>query len=49
MSDVQTKLRFIDGVLQGDSAEPGLPGQTQIDLVFVDGLLDHVETRAMGV
>ncbi|WP_292989613.1 hypothetical protein [Mycobacterium sp.] len=48
-NDNENKFRFIDGLLQNHADEPGLPGQTVTDLIFVNGLLERVDSRAMGV
>ena len=44
---METRLRFINGLLQQDSDEPGGPGDKVTDLTFVNGLLDHVETNTI--
>ena len=45
---METKLRFINGLLQADSEEPGEPGQEVTDLIFDNGLLNEVTTTTKG-
>jgi hypothetical protein len=42
---METRMRFINGLLQQDSEEPAGSGDKVTDLTFINGLLDHVETR----